>query len=333
MNTCGRVFRLSLYGESHGPAIGVLVDGCPPGIPLSVEDLSDDMSRRRGGRVGTTPRREADLPAIDAGVFEGHTTGAPLALRIDNRDVRSEDYDTLRFVPRPGHADLTARQRSGGWNDPRGGGHFSGRITAALVAAGVIARRIIAPAVVTARLEAVRDRTDIDAAVLEALDAGDSVGGLIACTVTGLPPGLGEPFFDSVESVISHLLFAIPGIKAVEFGAGFDAARMTGVAFNDRFVDADGRTETNHSGGINGGLTNGNPLLLRVAMRPPASISRPQRSIDLRTSEPVDLVISGRHDGCIALRTPVIVEAAVATALADLVLLRRAQVPMTGEDS
>ncbi len=308
MNAFGRIFRVSLLGESHGARVGVLVDGCPAGLPLAEGDFDFDLERRRPGRAGTTSRRESDTPSLSSGVTAGKTNGAPLLITFENKDVRREAYAGLRDAPRPGHADLVALAKYGGFADLSGGGHFSGRLTVGLVAAGVIAKKLIAPATVTARLLSVGGSERIEEAVAAALAAGDSIGGLVEGRATGLPAGLGEPFFDSVESILSHLLFAIPGIKAVEFGDGFAAAAMPGNEYNDRDADRKGRTKTNHCGGINGGVTNGNDLVFRVAVRPAASIR---------------LTVPGRHDACIALRVPVIVESVAAMALADLMLLEQ----------
>ncbi len=331
MNGFGRVFRLSLFGESHGPAIGVVVDGCPPGIPLGVEDFRPDLDRRRSGAEGTTPRHEPDVPVLLSGVHRGFTTGAPLALQVANTDVRSQDYDQGSTY-RPGHADFTAHARWAGFNDPRGGGHFSGRLTLGLVLAGVVAKKVLPGVSFQARLVEAGGSPDVEAAIRAALADGDSVGGLIACRVDGVAPGLGEPFFDSLESQLAHLLFAIPAVKGVDFGAGFAAAAMRGSAHNDAFVATDGRTATNHAGGINGGLSNGNPLEFRVAVKPTSSIGRPQQTLDFATGAQTTLAVRGRHDACIALRAPVVVEAAAAIVLADSRLLARALAPLPGGD-
>ncbi|MCE1228780.1 MAG: chorismate synthase [Firmicutes bacterium] len=315
MNSFGRLFRVSLYGESHGSGVGVVVDGCPAGLPLREEDFEADLARRRSGAKGTTTRREADAPRIVSGVFEGRTTGAPLCLHFENGDVRSGDYEALRHTPRPGHADLVARQKFAGFNDPRGGGHFSGRLTVALTAAGVVAKKLMPNITIHAELK--RDE-DFDTRLEAAIREGDSLGGLVECWVTGLPTGLGEPFFDSVESVLSHLIFAIPAVKGVEFGAGFAVAQMRGSQCNDAILDAQGTTRTQHAGGLHGGLSDGNPLTLRVAVKPTSSIARPQDTVDLRTGQPARLELKGRHDACIALRIPPVLEGAVALGLVDL---------------
>lgn len=321
MNAFGRVLRVSILGESHGLGLGALIDGCPAGLPLAPEDFEPDLARRRAGAKGTTPRREADVPQLRTGVHQGRATGAPLLVWFDNADVRSSAYDKLAEAPRPGHADLVARQKYGGFNDPRGGGHFSGRLTAALVAAGVVAKKLMPGVAIEAQVTEVGGTADVERAVDEALAAKDSVGGLIECRARGVPAGLGEPFFDSAESLLAHALFSIPAVKGVEFGLGFAASARRGSQVNDEIVDAQGRTRTNHAGGINGGITNGNELALRVAVKPTPSIARPQRTVNLSTGEEVELSIGGRHDACIALRAPVVVEAAVALVLADLMLL------------
>lgn len=322
MNSFGRLFRISIFGESHGPSVGVLLDGCPAGLPLAEGEFETDLARRRGGgKVGTTPRRETDHPSIRSGVHNGFTTGAPILILFENRDVDSKAYDSIRHTPRPGHTDFVALQKFGGFADLRGSGHFSGRLTVGLVAAGVIAKKLITPAIVTSRLLEACGETDIESAVAAAKDVGDSIGGLVECRAAGLASGLGEPFFDSVESVIAHGVFAIPGIKGIEFGSGFRCASMRGSVSNDPILDSDGRTATNHSGGINGGITNGNELVFRVAVKPTSSIRLPQRTVDLRMGEPAEISVQGRHDTCIALRVPVVVEAIAAVVLVDLMLL------------
>lgn len=320
MNSFGRLFRVSIFGESHGSSVGVVIDGCPPGIAICPDDLSPHMGRRRSGAEGTTSRRETDVPEIQSGVYKGRTTGSPILIVFRNTDAKPEDYEDLANFPRPGHADLTARQKYGGFSDPRGGGHFSGRLTAGLVAAGTIARKIILPVIVSAELVEAGEGTDISAQVKKAMEKGDSIGGIINCRVSGISAGLGEPFFDSVESVLAHALFSIPGLKAIEFGSGFRAASMSGTDHNDTITDVDGTTETNHSGGINGGITNGNDILFTICMKPTPSVASIQKTVNLATGRTGEMKITGRHDACIALRCPVIVESAAAIALADLML-------------
>jgi len=322
MNTFGLLFRISILGESHGECVGVLIDGCPAGLRLSADDFTADLERRRATRqAGTTARKESDLPLLKSGIFEGRTSGSPLLILFANQDIRSSDYEKLKDTPRPGHADFVAYHKFGGMNDHRGGGHFSGRLTAALVAAGVVAKKVLAPVHIQAELREVGGSTAIQDQVAQALKAGDSIGGIVECQVNGLPVGLGEPFFDSVESLLSHVIFSIPAVKGIEFGAGFLAARMRGSECNDQIINASGKTATNNAGGINGGLTNGNPLIFRVAVKPTSSISKIQSSIGLRTGEQSTLQVQGRHDACIALRVPVVVEAAAAIVLLDLMLL------------
>jgi len=320
MNSFGKLFRVSIFGESHGESVGIVVDGCPAGLPLKHSDFSTDFSRRKSGAKGTTPRREADIPRIMSGVFNDFTTGAPLTILFDNTNTRSRDYSKLKDIPRPGHADFTAEQKFGGYQDYRGGGHFSGRLTLGLVAAGVIAKKIIQPMRVESTILEVGGSTDIEGAIDRAVEQQDSIGGIIECRINQVPGALGEPFFDSVEAVISHMIFSIPAIKGIEFGAGFQAAKMRGSEHNDNIMDREGSTETNHAGGINGGISNGNEIIFRVAVKPTSSTHQTQHTINLSTGLMEDLSIEGRHDTCIALRVPVVVEAATAIVMADFLL-------------
>lgn len=320
MNAFGKLFRVHIFGESHGQLVGILVDGIPAGIPFSEEDLQSDLQRRKSGAAGTTPRKEDDIPQIKSGLFNGYTTGAPLVIEVENKNTRSRDYTELRKTPRPGHADFTAFKKFGGYEDYRGGGHFSGRLTTGLVAAGVLAKKMIGPASVSATLLEAGGNTDIEAAVKQAIEEEDSIGGIIECRISGLPAGLGEPFFDSVEAVMSHMVFSIPAIKGIEFGSGFAAAKMRGSTHNDNFISVDGQTETNHAGGINGGITNGNEIVFRVAVKPTSSTHQVQKTMNFITNEMQELKVEGRHDTCIALRVPVVLEAAAAIVMADLML-------------
>ena len=320
MNSFGKIFRVSIFGESHGNAVGIVIDGCPAGLPLTLEDFEKDFSRRKSGAVGTTPRQEADVPKIVSGVFNDTTTGAPITIWFENTNTRSRDYRKLRETPRPGHADFVAGKKYGGFEDYRGGGHFSGRITLGLVAAGIIAKKMIDPVTVKTELLEVGGSKDIEKRVLEAVEQKDSIGGIIQCTATNMPVGIGDPFFDSVEAVISHMIFSVPAIKGIEFGAGFAAAKMTGSEHNDWIVDMNGKTETNNAGGINGGISNGNDLVFRVVVKPTSSTSQKQHTINIKTGKMEDLEVEGRHDTCIALRIPVIIEAATAIVLADLMM-------------
>lgn len=321
MNSFGKLFRISILGESHGESVGIVIDGCPAGIPLKHSDFEGDFSRRRSGAKGTTPRRESDNPRIISGVFNNYTTGAPVSVIFENASARSGDYSRLRDIPRPGHADFTASRKFGGYQDHRGGGHFSGRLTLGMVAAGVIAKKIIAPVEITGSILEAGGSSHIDAAVDRALEEQDSIGGVVECRIGKVPVGLGEPFFDSLESVMSHMVFSIPAVRGIEFGSGFRAAKMRGSEHNDNFVDTDGTTETNHAGGINGGITNGNEIVFRVAVKPASSIYSTQRTLNFTTGEMEELRIEGRHDACIALRVPVVVEAAAAVVMADFMLL------------
>jgi chorismate synthase len=321
MNTFGRIFRISIFGESHGAVVGVTIDGCPPGMSLTAADMLTDLARRKAGAAGTTPRKEEDIPNIVSGVFNGTTTGAPITVLFENNNTKSADYEALRTTPRPGHADWVLDKKYNGNNDYRGGGHSSGRLTLALVAAGVIAKKILGNVTIAATLTEAGGNVDIDAAIAQAIEEQDSIGGIVTCSVQGLSVGLGEPFFDSAESAISHIVFAIPATKGIEFGSGFAAARMKGSTHNDVIIDADGTTGTNHTGGINGGITNGNELNFRVAVKPTSSTPKEQQTWNNEVQAVVPFTIKGRHDLCIALRVPVVVEAATAIALADLMLI------------
>ncbi len=329
MNSFGRIFRINIFGESHGPCVGVTVDGVLPGIALSEADFLPDLERRKGGlQKGTTPRKEDDFPQIKTGVFNGHTTGAPLTILFENKNIRSEDYDQQRAIPRPSHADFVAHVKYGGFEDYRGSGHFSARLTVGIVAAGVIAKKILQQITIRADITEVGGEPSIEKGLEKAIAAKDSVGGIISCHVTNLPTGLGEPFWDSVESLIAHAMFAIPAVKGVEFGAGFKAAAIFGSEHNDILEDMSGKTATNHAGGVVGGITNGNELYFRIAIKPTSSTPKVQESLNWETGEQEQFSIKGRHDLCVALRAPVIVEAMTALVLADLMLLDRSLKPV-----
>lgn len=322
MNSFGRIFRVSIFGESHGPAVGVVIDGCPAGISITADDFTTDIERRKGGtQKGTTPRQETDAPIFQTGIFRDKTTGAPLTIMFENKNTRSSDYEKQRSFPRPGHADFVASKKFGSNEDFRGGGHFSGRLTVCIVAAGVVAKKVLKDISVTAKILEIGGEQDLEKGLQKAIEAKDSVGGIVECSVAGLPIGLGEPFFDSVESLISHAAFSIPAVKGIEFGAGFQAAKMFGVDHNDAIIDAKGRTATNHAGGIVGGITNGNDLVFRVAIKPTSSTPKEQESLNWETGEVEKFSIKGRHDLCIALRVPPVLEAVTAMVLADLMLL------------
>ena len=323
MNSFGTLFKVSIFGESHGECVGVTIDGCPAGLPLSIDDFDTDIERRKGGTKGTTPRKEDDIPLIKTGLFNGKTTGAPLTILFENKNTRSADYDKQRATPRPGHADFVASKKFGGFEDYRGSGHFSGRLTVCLVAAGVVAKKILASIKINATLLQIGGETDVEKGLQKAIDAKDTVGGIIECTVDGLPIGLGEPFFNSVESLLAHAVFAIPAVKGVEFGAGFTSATMFGSQHNDALMDDTGKTKTNNAGGIVGGLTNGNQLIFRIAVKPTSSTPKEQQSLNWETNTVENFSVKGRHDLCIALRVPVVVEAVTAFVVVDFMMMEQ----------
>jgi chorismate synthase len=324
LNSFGRIFRISIFGESHGESVGIVVDGCPAGLSLSANDFLPDLERRKGGtQKGTTPRQEEDLPIFKSGLFNARTTGAPITILFENKNVRSSDYEKQKAVPRPGHADFVARKKFGGYEDFRGSGHFSGRLTVALVAAGVIAKKLLGQVKIDSTILEIGGEKDLEKGLQKAIDAKDSVGGIIECRVNGLPTGLGEPFFDSTESLLGHIVFAIPAVRGIEFGTGFAAAKMFGSEHNDAIENMDGKTKTNHAGGIVGGLTNGNELVFRIAIKPTSSTPKEQTTLNWETEKIETVSVKGRHDLCIALRVPVILEAATAIVLADLLLLEQ----------
>lgn len=343
MNSFGRKFRVSIFGESHGKQIGVVLDGVPAGLELSEEDLMKDILRRKSGARGTTPRIEADQPVIVSGVYEGHTTGAPLTILFSNTNTHSSDYSLFLDIPRPGHADFTAEIKYESCQDPRGGGHFSGRLTLPIVAAGVVGKMILEDSTCLDDFQVTED--SISARIIElggiprpkrnnqpmpdvwktaldeAIREGDSLGAVVECRVEGIDIGYGEPFWDSVESVISHAIFSIPGVRGIEFGDGFAAAAMKGSEHNDP-IGPDGIPMKNGSGGVNGGISNGAPIVFRVAFKPTSSIRKEQETWNFETGRMEKLVVPGRHDACFALRAPVVVEAMTAIALADLALIK-----------
>jgi len=330
MNAFGRIFRVNIFGESHGESVGINIDGIPAGLALSVDDFLTDIERRKGGtQKGTTPRQETDLPILKSGVFNGKTTGAPLTILFENNNIRSGDYAKQRDVPRPGHADFVANKKYGNNEDYRGGGHFSGRLTVALVAAGVIAKRLLLTSSkgggikIHSTILEIGGETDLEKGLQKAVDNKDSVGGIVECKVNGLPIGLGEPFFDSVESLISHAVFAIPAVRGIEFGTGFQSAKMFGVEHNDAIKDASGATFTNHAGGVVGGITNSNEMVFRIAIKPTSSTPKEQHTYNWETNTIDTFSVKGRHDLCIALRVPVVLEAVTAMVLVDLMLLEQ----------
>lgn len=355
-STWGNNLQLTIFGESHGPAIGVVVDGLPIGLSVDEEAVARDMARRAPGQDPTaTARREADRVRIVSGLYRGHTTGAPLCGLIENTNVRSGDYEAMQRLMRPGHADYAGYVKYRGMNDPRGGGHFSGRLTAPLVFAGALCRQALAArgievgahiASIAGVEDAPMDPVGVDAQTLRALRearfalldpareaamrarveearlAGDSVGGSIEVAAVGVPAGLGAPFFDSLESTLAHLLFSIPAVKGVAFGDGFGLCAMRGSGANDAMRVQDGRVtcETNHNGGVTGGITNGMPVVCRVAVKPTPSIAQPQRTVDVSCMADAQMEIRGRHDPCIVPRAVPVVESAMLLALMDLLL-------------
>ena len=327
---------MSIFGESHGELIGVVLDGVPAGIELSAEEFAFDLGRRKSGAKGTTPRIEEDMPELVSGVYDGYTTGAPLTIVFKNMNTKSTDYSQFAAMPRPGHADLTAVLKWDNYQDPRGSGHFSGRLTLPVVAAGVVAKKLLGDLTIldeapvreiSARIVELGgiagSQEDMPAewqeAIDKAIEEGDSLGAVVECTVPDIDPGYGEPFWDSVEAMIAHAVFSIPGVRGLEFGDGFQAARMKGSEHNDP-IGADGRPLKNGAGGVNGGITNGAPLKFRVAFKPTSSIRKAQQTFNFETGEMDTLEVKGRHDVCFALRTPVVVEAMTAIVLANLVL-------------
>lgn len=351
-NTYGQSITVTIFGESHGAEIGAVLDGIAPGIAVDEEYINACLELRRPYGKISTSRCEGDKFRIVSGVFNGYTTGTPIALLIPNTDTKSKDYRALLDLPRPGHADYTATCKYHGYQDYRGGGHFSGRITAALVAAGAIVRaalekRGIKIATHISRLGGICDSPitagDIDRVnglrfpvisedaaekmekkILEASEDGDSVGGVLESMVVGIPAGVGEPFFDSMESILSHALFSVPAVKGVEFGSGFAMADMLGSQANDAFTAEGGevKTKTNHNGGINGGITNGMPLLFRCAVKPTPSIFKEQETVSLSQMKDEPLKISGRHDPAIVHRARAVIDAVTALALADMLAVR-----------
>ena len=347
-STYGENLHLTIFGQSHSPAIGVTVEGIPAGEKVDLDELQRFLNRRAPGKnVWSTPRKEADAPEILSGLVNGYTCGAPLTAIIRNTNTRSQDYANLAVTPRPGHADYTAEVKYGGYQDRAGGGHFSGRLTAPLCIAGGICLQILAREGITlvSRIASIAGITDegeltgslagkefpvvsdargeeMREAIAQAREAGDSVGGVIECSVFGAPAGLGDPMFGGMENRIAAAVFGIPAVKGLEFGDGFAAAELRGSEHNDPFRLADGRvvTETNHAGGILGGISSGMPILLRAAFKPTASIAKPQRTVDFRENAERELVVKGRHDPCVVVRAVPVVEAAVSLALADALL-------------
>lgn len=358
-NSIGKAFVVTCFGESHGPGVGVTIDGCPAGLRLTVEEIQQALNLRiPEEKEVVSARREADVVEIFSGVFRDHATGAPIALHIRNKEARPSDYDALKDLVRPGHADYPAKLKYGGFSDYRGGGRLSGRMTAAFVAAGAIARKLLSGFNVevlayTLAIDGVRLGSSPDAdrarkltyensmrcpdlgvaekmrkAVLSAKSEGDSVGGIVECAVLNLPVGVGEPLFDALDAELAKLLFGIPAVKGVEFGAGFHAAQLRGSENNDQFIVEAGnvKTVTNNSGGVLGGMSTGMPLQLRVAFKPPSSIAKEQKTVNVATMEPATLEVRGRHDPCVVPKAVPVVQSMVAIGIADL-MIRAGMIP------
>lgn len=326
-NSFGKLFRFTIFGQSHAPAIGVCIEGLPSGLKLDMEKLSAFLARRAPGGKYSTSRKEADAPEFIAGLVDGCTCGAPVTAIIRNTNTRSSDYEYMRFIPRPGHADYTAMVKYGETRDYSGGGQFSGRLTAPLCIAGGIAKQLLEERgiSVSAKIKSIGGETD-EEKMYELIDKvreeGDSVGGIIQCCITGMPVGVGEPMFDGLENRIAQAVFGIPAVKGIEFGAGFEAANMRGSQCNDPFKPENGKvvTEGNNHGGILGGISSGMPIEFRVAFKPTPSIAKQQRSVDMQSGKETTLEIKGRHDPCIVPRAVPCVEAAAAAAVYDAIL-------------
>lgn len=350
----GSKIKLSIFGESHGNAIGITIDGLPAGFSIDMDKIMMEMARRAPGKSSlSTPRKESDIPEILSGYFEGKTTGAPLCAIIRNSNTKSKDYSKLKDVMRPGHADYTGAVRYKGFNDYRGGGHFSGRITAPLVFAGAICKQIleVKGIIVSAHINSIgkiKDCSFLESdisdellnsfkekelplintkledemrqEILSARSSGDSIGGTIECAILGVSPGIGDPFFDSVESTLAHLMFSVPAVKGIEFGKGFDISKMRGLEANDEYYLENGniKTKTNNNGGILGGITNGMPIIFNVAIKPTASIFKEQNTVNIVTMEETTLCIEGRHDPCIVQRALPVIEAVAAIGITEL---------------
>lgn len=365
-NNFGTNISWTLFGESHGPAIGITLDGLPAGFKVDMEQIKTDMDKRKATGKISTQRHEADEVHILSGMYNGYTTGTALTILIENQNTKSKDYSVFHGRLRPGHADFTAFEKYNGYQDYRGGGHFSGRLTACIVAAGSICRQILKSQgiVIGSHIESLYTLSDIpfsqDSRVLEkqiqevndktfaviddqvkdqmiqeiekAAAEGDSLGGILETAIIGLPAGLGEPFFDSVESILSHLIFSVPAVKGVSFGEGFGFAKLKGSQANDAFRFNDKiETKTNHNAGINGGITNGMPILIHTCIKPTPSIFKTQESVDYLSKENVDLKIQGRHDPCILHRARIVVDSVVAFGLLDLYMSRLAIKPLQGD--
>ena len=349
-STFGKQFRVTVFGESHGPAVAAVIDGCPAGLKLDSKMIDGELARRMPPDPNlTSARREKDEVQFLSGVFDGFTTGAPLAMVVQNKDVRSQDYEKLQSIARPGHADYPTRIKFGGFNDLRGGGRASGRLTAPIVMAGAVAKQLLGTVgvrvfahtvqVYTIKLEKQLTNEEIirtaysnsvrcadsetaekmQVAILKARNEGDSLGGVVECIAEGLPPGIGEPFFDSLDSDLAKMAFSIPAVKGFEVGLGFQASSVMGSVNNDPYTVRGGKivTLTNNAGGILGGLSNGMPIVIRVAFKPPSSIPKEQNTVNLKEMRDTKVEVTGRHDPCIVPKAVPVVEAAMAVVLVD----------------
>lgn len=328
MNSFGRIFRLTIFGESHGPYIGINIDGVPAGIPLCEKDFEQDLKRRNPASAFLTERKETDIPKIISGIFNGKTTGAPLTIIFENKDVDSSFYYKIEDSPRPSHVDFVAKIKYKGFNDFRGSGMFSARLTVALVAAGVIAKKILKDIEIESKVIEVGGEKypskEAELILQKAKDEGDTLGGIVETKILNLPIGVGEPFFDGLESYLSHILFSIPSIKAISFGLGIEASKLAGSQYIDILENSNGKTRTNNSGGINGGISNGNDIIFSCFFRPPSSMKKVSETINLKTNEKTFISFEGRFDIAPVLRAPVIVESASAVALVDLIMTKNA---------
>ena len=325
MNDFGKLFKVNIYGESHNTSVGVLIDGIPAGISLDENDFLSDLGKRKPNKSSQTSRVESDLPIIESGLFNGYTTGTPMLIRFLNNNVHSSDYSNLVNQPRPGHADYVMMKKYKGFNDYRGGGHTSGRLTVGIVAAGVVAKKITNFQFETelVKLGTLTDMSKKEDYLNQIASEGDSVGGVVRITVKNVPVGLGEPYFYSVESAVSQILYSIGAVKGVSFGVGFDGCAMLGSEYNDPIVNENGKTLTNNNGGINGGVSNGNDLIINVFVKPTPSIYKTQQTFNFNENKVAELQIKGRHDAAIVERAMIVLENAVAIALCDLYLLKR----------
>ncbi len=360
-NSIGKEFTVTTFGESHGKVVGVVIDGCPAGLPLYETDFKEELDRRIPNQPKiVSPRIEKDTAQILSGVFNGYTTGAPITLMVENKETQSSDYDATKSTPRPAHSDYPARIRYGGFNDYRGGGRFSGRITVAVIMAGIVAKKLLGRYNIdvlayTQAIGPIKSHKDFTAteirknrnaastrcpdlecaekmeeAIIAAKDAGDSLGGVVECITLNMPAGVGEPLFDSLDSDLAKMLFCIPAVKGVEFGIGFKAAELKGSENNDAFLVKGGKvvTATEHAGGILGGLSSGMPIVIRVAIKPTPSIAKEQKTVDLASMEDTCISVKGRHDPCVVPKAVPAIEAAVAVTLVDH-LIRSGEIPKT----